>query len=248
MDVKDLRSWDSVKREFKLTDLLAIIAVLVLLVFLIMPVQIGQKGGSKKSICISNMKQIGTAFLIYCADNNDFYPSGGHGTVKIGDRPPDPEEEQDGGSEQDWTVVIQPYVKNPGILRCPLDTSLQPKASENPDESREYLTSYTVNGWAEYDLAVTAVSHLSNWVLLAERNNVVQSPNSGWKFDWWLWQGNVWPPALSPDPTPKASEDLDLKRHSDTSNWLFGDTHAKNRRFPELWKAGSDNAFWPHGK
>lgn len=248
MDVKDLGNWDSVKREFKFTDLLAIIAVLLLLVYLLMPVQIGPKGGSKKSSCISNMKQIGVAFLLYCGDNNEFYPSGGHKKVKIGDRPLDPEEEQDGPSEQDWTVSIKPYVKNPAILRCPSDSSLQPKDPENPDDSREYLTSYSVNGWSEYDLAVTAVSHLPNWVLLAERNNVVQSPNSGWSFYWWLWQGNVWPPALSPDPTPKASEDLDLKRHSDTCNWLFGDAHAKNVPLTALWKAGSDNAFWPHGK
>lgn len=249
MDVKDLRSWDSAKSEFKFTDLLAIIALFLLLAVLLMPVQIGQKGGSKKSICISNMKQIGTAFLIYCADNNDFYPSGGHEKVKIGDRPPEPsEKEEDGRPEQDWTALTQPYVKNFAKLRCPSDTSLRPKDPASPDQSHEYLSSYTVNAWTEYRLAESAVSNLPNWVLLAERNNVAQSPRSGWSFYWWLWQGNVWPPALSPDPTPKASEDLDLNRHSNTSNWLFGDGHVKYGRFPELWKAGSENAFWPHGK
>lgn len=249
MDVKSLGNWESVKREFKFTDLLAIITVLLILVFLLMPGQIGPKGGSKKSTCLSNMKQIGVAFLIYASDNDGLYPSRGYEKVKIGDRPPEPREQEEVRiPELDWPLILQPYIKNLAMLRCPLDNSLKPVDPNHPDYSREYLTSYTLNGWAEYDLAQSDVSRPSNWVLLAERNNVVRGPKPGWTFDWWLWQGNVWPPTVSPDPTPKASEDLDLKRHSDKCNWAFGDGHVKSVPLAALWKAGSENAFWPTGK
>ena len=68
-------------------------------------------------------------------------------------------------------------------------------------------------------------------------------------FYWWVWQGDspqIWPPALSPDPTPKAVEDLALERHTGMSNWLYGDGHVKAMKFGALWKAGSDNPFWPN--
>lgn len=237
------------RKAFTLIEILVVIAILVILAALLFPVFTGTKGAAKKTTCLSNMKQIGTAFVLYLSDSDGVYPSCDNDKAKIEGRPPEPEEEEeDGPPERDWTITTQPYVKNFDILRCPLDTSLRPKDPKNPDLSREYRTSYTINGWAEYDLAESAITRPSNWVLLAERNNALRGPKTWWMFYWWVWQGNVWPPALSPDPTPKASEDLDLKRHANSSNWLFGDGHTQNAPLPVLWKAGADNAFWPNGK
>ncbi len=59
---------------------------------------------SKQSACVSNMKQLGTGQMIYCADNSDNIP---------------PYYSFDGPAAQDhFTSAVQPYCKNPSIYLC----------------------------------------------------------------------------------------------------------------------------------
>lgn len=237
---------------FTLIELLVIIAIIAVLAAILFPVLAQSKEAAKKTSCLSNMRQMGTAFALYLNDSDGVYPTCDNDKAKIDGQPPEPEEpEQDGPPERDWTITLQPYIKDFGIFRCPSDASLQPKDPKNPDLTREYRSSYTINGWAEYNLPESSVTKPANWVLLAERNNVTRGPKTWWMFYWWMWQGTsprVWPPSMTPDPTTKAAEDLALDRHAKRPNWLFGDGHSKNEPFAALWKAGSENAFWPSAK
>ena len=240
------------RRAFTLIELLVAIAIIALLAAILFPVFASSKQASKKTVCLSNLKGMGIAFALYLSDSDGVYPSCDNDKAKIEGAPPEPEApEEEGDPERDWTITTQPYVKNFDILRCPEDDSLRPKDPKNPDLAREYRTSYTVNGWAEYDLAESAVNRPANWVLLGERNNKLRGPKTWWMFYWWTWQGDsprIWPPAASPDPAPKAAEELALDRHNKSPNWLFGDGHVKNAPLGTLWKPGADNAFWPNPK
>lgn len=237
------------KRAFTLIELLVVIAIIAILAAILFPVFSQAKEAAKKTACLSNLKQMGNAFAMYLSDSDGVYPSCDNDKAKIDGKPPEPENpEQDGPPERDWTITTQPYVKNFDILRCGSDSSLRAKDPKNPDLTKEYRTSYTVNGWSEYDLAEGAVSKPANWVLLAERNNKIRGPKTWWMFYWWTWQGDVWPPQALPDPTPKAAEDIALDRHAKSSNWLFGDGHTKSVALGALWKPGADNAFWPNAK
>lgn len=239
------------RQAFTLIELLVVIAIIAVLAAILFPVFGRAKESAKKTACLSSLKQMGTAFALYLGDHNGVYPTCDNDKAKIDGKPPKPETpDADGPPERDWHVVLQPYIKNFDILRCPSDTSLKPKDPRNPDlAAKEYVSSFTVNGWSEYDLSESAVTRPSQWVLLAERNNVSRGPKTWWMFYWWVWQGDspqVWPPSNTPDPLAQASEDIDFKRHGGPSNWLFGDGHTKSQPFAALWKPGDDNQFWPN--
>lgn len=241
------------RRAFTLIELLVVIAIIAILAAILFPVFGRAKESAKKSACISNMRQMGTAFSLYLNDHDGVYPTCDNDKAKIDGKPPEPETpDADGPPERDWHIVLQTYIKNFDILRCGTDASKMPKDPKNPDlAAMEYVSSYTVNGWSEYDLAESAITKPSQWVLLGERNNVARGPKTWWMFYWWTWQGaspQVWPPSNNPDPTPKAAEDLALDRHAKVPNWLFGDGHAKSSNLAALWKPGNDNQFWPNPK
>jgi prepilin-type N-terminal cleavage/methylation domain-containing protein/prepilin-type processing-associated H-X9-DG protein len=236
---------------FSLIELLVVVAIVALLAAILFPVLSQAREKGRQAACLSNLHQLGLAFQQYLADHESTYPSCDNDKAKITGEPPEPETpDADGPPERDWHIVLQPYVKDFGVLRCPSDDSAAPADPVNPDLTvkKEYVSSYTVNGWSEYDLTEAAVKRPANWVLLGERNNRTRDPKTWWMFYWWTWQGaspRVWPPAATPDPAPKASEDLALSRHQERSNWLFGDGHVKSEPLSALWKPGTDNAFWP---
>ncbi|MBS1704374.1 MAG: prepilin-type N-terminal cleavage/methylation domain-containing protein [Armatimonadetes bacterium] len=239
------------KKAFTLIELLVVIAIIAILAAILFPVFAQAKESAKKTGCLSNMKQMGTAFALYLHDSDGVYPTCDNDKAKIDGKPPEPESfEADGPPERDWTITTQPYVKNFDIFRCGSDGSLKPKDPKNPDLTREYRSSFTINGWAEYNLAESTVSKPSEWILLGERNNVSRGPKTWWMFYWWIWQGSgskaVWPPTSTPDPTLEAAKDLAIDRHSKNPNWLFGDGHAKSMPFSATWKAGTDNKYWPN--
>jgi prepilin-type N-terminal cleavage/methylation domain-containing protein/prepilin-type processing-associated H-X9-DG protein len=239
------------KSGFTLIELLVVIAIIAVLAAILFPVFAQAREKARQSSCLSNMKQMGTAFAMYLSDYDSIYPTCDNDKAKITGVPPEPETpEADGPPERDWHIVLQPYVKNFAIWRCPSDASKAPADPKNPNlDQMEYVSSYTVNGWSEYNLSEGGITRPANWVLLAERNNVARPPKTWWMFYWWAWQtpapNLTWPPSLTPDPYANAALDLDLKRHNESPNWLFGDGHAKSAKLSQLWKAGKDNAFWP---
>ncbi len=241
------------KKAFTLIELLVVIAIIAVLAAILFPVFAQAKEAAKKTTCLSNLKQMGTSFALYLNDSDGMYPTCDNDKAKIDGKPPEPETpDADGPPERDWTITTQPYIKNFDVLRCGSDPSPKPQDPKNPNLTVEFRSSYTVNGWSEYNLSETTVAKPSSWVLLAERNNRARGPKTWWMFYWWTWQGSgssaVWPPSASPDPTPQASFDLALDRHANTPNWLFGDGHSKSVSLSSLWKPGSENQFWPNPK
>lgn len=63
------------KRAFTLIELLVVIAIIAILAAILFPVFTQAKASAKKTAALSNMKQIGTAAMIYTSDNDDLFPS-----------------------------------------------------------------------------------------------------------------------------------------------------------------------------
>ena len=212
---------------FTLIELLVVIAIIAVLAAILFPVFAQAREKARQTTCLSNMKQVGLAFAQYLSDFDSMYPTCDNDKAKITGKPPEPETpDADGPPERDWHIVLQPYVKNFGVLRCPSDTSQAAKDPQNPNfDNKEYVSSYTVNGWSEYQLKEAALTRPSEWILLAERNNVARPPKTWWMFYWWTWQGAspaIWPPTFTPDPQPLAAKDLALDRHNGLANYLYG--------------------------
>lgn len=110
------------KRGFTLIELLVVIAIIAILAAILFPVFAKAREAARKSSCISNMKQIGLGMLMYAQDYDEKFPAGknncSHG-------PFDSWNQAGMGIDdfhmqaQWFAYVVQPYIKNQGVFKCP---------------------------------------------------------------------------------------------------------------------------------
>jgi len=113
------------KRAFTLIELLVVIAIIAILAAILFPVFAQAKESAKRTACLSNTKQSGFAFLMYCNDADDTSPTveeyyGGSINLPAGY----------GTSVVDYWQLVQPYSKNLQMFVCPDDQFKGCDASE----------------------------------------------------------------------------------------------------------------------
>jgi len=89
----------NIRKGFTLIELLVVIAIIAILAAILFPVFAQAKEAAKKTACLSNMKQVGLANMMYSNDFDDLYSQseyGGNGA----------------GPHITWTTTIYPYIKN----------------------------------------------------------------------------------------------------------------------------------------
>ena len=94
------------KKAFTLIELLVVIAIIAILAAILFPVFAQAKKSAKAIVTVSNLKQVGTAFKMYVADNDDNYPT--FGTLDSGCIPGF----QWGGAAGGWAYSVYPYTKS----------------------------------------------------------------------------------------------------------------------------------------
>jgi prepilin-type N-terminal cleavage/methylation domain-containing protein/prepilin-type processing-associated H-X9-DG protein len=99
------------KRGFTLIELLVVIAIIAILAAILFPVFSRAREQARKTACLSNLKQVGTALMMYVQDWDETYPI--HQCWECGSGPfaYDPNDTVQ--------AKIYPYVKNPGVYDCP---------------------------------------------------------------------------------------------------------------------------------
>jgi prepilin-type N-terminal cleavage/methylation domain-containing protein/prepilin-type processing-associated H-X9-DG protein len=93
-------------RAFTLIELLVVIAIIAILAAILFPVFAQAKAAAKKSVSLSNVKQIGTGMHLYLADSDDVTPS----TWVDGAT----------GKSVDIYQTLQPYLKNMDVFFSPV--------------------------------------------------------------------------------------------------------------------------------
>jgi len=104
------------KRAFTLIELLVVIAIIAILAAILFPVFSQAREKARQTACMSNLRQIGTAAVMYSQDYDEIMLG-----TELGDEP-----------EYFWGEMIAPYIKNQQILTCP---SSDAKFKVSPPES-----------------------------------------------------------------------------------------------------------------
>jgi prepilin-type N-terminal cleavage/methylation domain-containing protein/prepilin-type processing-associated H-X9-DG protein len=239
---------------FTLIELLVVIAIIAILAAILFPVFAQAREKARAISCLSNSKQIGTAISMY---NQDYDESGPTGV-------------DDWAHADGWAGQVYPYVKNMAVFRCP-DDDPQSVVSYAYNSDYIYPQGYVWDG-AHPPVSVTlaALTAPATTVLLSEVAKNYYS-GIGWYTAELVSQGAdygspggnglgyaigictpnewtcLWATGYPQNATPSYDVNLFTSpdgRHSQGSNYVFGDGHSKWLRASQISAGGNNDASW----
>jgi prepilin-type N-terminal cleavage/methylation domain-containing protein/prepilin-type processing-associated H-X9-DG protein len=207
------------RKGFTLIELLVVIAIIAILAAILFPVFARAREKARQTSCLSNLKQLGIATMMYVQDYDEMYPQSDDWANVGGLRyqPPD---------------LIYPYVKNGQLFACASGNYTVPRSATPPGGS---------TWWSQYFSEISygynwRIGRTANWrkpmklgKLSQPADTLVWGDAMNLDLCWNAyrvayagvcgWQVNcdftsAWP---KPDNT----------RHNGGSNITFGDGHAK---------------------
>lgn len=120
------------RRGFTLIELLVVIAIIGILAAMVFPVFARARESARKAVCLSNVKNIALAINMYLGDNNDTFPPKEHrqevldyaASAPGGNTDPETDPAEcdivtKGNPYLEWPVILDEYVKNRDVWRCP---------------------------------------------------------------------------------------------------------------------------------
>jgi len=96
---------------FTLIELLVVIAIIAILAAILFPVFAQARDKARAASCLSNTKQMGLGITMYAQDYDETYPQAYWYANDL----------NGANGYNQWSGLIQPYVKNVGIFVCPSD-------------------------------------------------------------------------------------------------------------------------------
>ena len=195
------------RKGFTLIELLVVIAIIAILAAILFPVFAKAREKARQTSCLSNIKQLGLATLMYVQDYDEtFIPSGGYQPFAILVIPT---------GLNYWFEDVYPYMKNAQILNCPSyrNNRCYSGGTNGVHPAFPGGVHYTYNTYASAR-ALAQVQRPANWGLITEGVN------------------NYWRIQRAPASNHYQWHD---RRHNEGYNVVFGDGHAKwlRERYPD---------------
>jgi prepilin-type N-terminal cleavage/methylation domain-containing protein/prepilin-type processing-associated H-X9-DG protein len=239
------------KRGFTLIELLVVIAIIAILAAILFPVFAQAREAARKTSCISNTKQLGTALSMYAQDFDEVFPMGGSSAP--------------GGIR--WRQMVYPYIKNVGVYTCPSEKSGNFDAKINTttgiidtNNAGGYGTNSNIMRWdASRSLAeITApadtflacdAAQCTAAVANNDQPETWVSFKSG-RTDWQVTAPGNW---SDNNGTPYSSAGSNetrrpMARHQGGLSVIYCDGHAKWQKVQQFLGVGPGNLKgWPYG-
>lgn len=216
------------RRAFTLIELLVVIAIIAILAGLLFPVFAQAKRAAKKTVCISNLKGIGSSIVLYMGDSDDVFPSALDASDKHN---PDIWKSQPEFKDRIEQMpmlheVLQPYMKSKELFHCPSDIGGKYLDNHYPDTIDADTSMYGKYGSSYFFRTEIAFKYFTQTKFkLPADINVLFDGAGHWHGD-----GRA---LADGDAGPTYYALLQTYRY----NTLFGDFHAKSLNYDTLERA-----------
>ncbi|MBW3622127.1 MAG: DUF1559 domain-containing protein [Armatimonadetes bacterium] len=220
------------RRGFTLIELLVVIAIIAILAAILFPVFAQAREKARTSSCASNLRQLGTAGLLYTQEYDETLPMGWYDDPSLGAA------KQHGH----WQIVLRPYIgEGQGNSKWEVGTSIRTCASA--PEGKRFAYSY--NPWAGDQGRTITQADIKNIADMVWFGDGAQIPE--WDFNssatFWYWD-----PATDKTEATRVDDDINANkgkvryRHNKTANIVYTDGHVKlvkrgMLKINENWKA-----------
>ena len=235
------------RKAFTLIELLVVIAIIAILAAILFPVFAQAREKARQTACLSNGKQIGTAFLMYAQDYDE--------NLVLTSYSPDAAV----GTSNSWTNRCQPYIKSRNLFRCPSDQTTDWAETDadvlTAPTTKKKLTSYLLNaymaGSAQYG-SLPAIKAPASVIYVSEASEAIAPRDHFHPFNW---NGNLETPAPNPlysgymnsitwDNAKQQTVELALTRHNGGFNSVYLDGHSKWNKWSQVWFQKPADGVW----
>lgn len=193
-------------QAFTLVELLVVIACIAILLVLLLPAIQAARAAARRSVCTSNMRQVGLAVINFANAHDGRFPNTRHTHA----------------AEQSWIFQLKTYLEDVDEIRtCPDD----PRRSE---KIQQKLTSYLLSGYIAYDapgsiLRLDRMPETTKTIIAFEASDKLSlgayyehTHSPTWFASWKTNRQKIW---------DKITDEVILDRHGGSSNYLYADGH-----------------------